>query len=42
MLLLKWFNGTISWEMTILVGITKLNFLENLIEYQKIVTNVFS
>lgn len=42
MLLPKWFNGTISWERTILVGIMKLNFLENLTEYPKIVTIVFN
>lgn len=41
MLLPKWFYGSVSQERTILVGIMKLNFLESLFEYTKIVTNIF-
>lgn len=41
MLLWKWFYGSFSQEITILVGIMKLNFLESLFEYPNIVTNTF-
>lgn len=40
MLLSKWFYGSVSQEITILVDIMKLNFLESVFEYTKIVTNI--
>lgn len=42
MVLPKWFSSSVYQEITFLVGIIKLNFLENLFEYPKVVTNMLN